>query len=272
MKYDYQNIIDSLSSENSKLLGLIEFYKKELIEKNDKLTELEIANKRKLEFISHLSHDFKTPLNAIIGFTRLMLEDDLDKETRLEFCENILKASGHLFQLLNYSLEIAKNVTDSMSLTYQCFNPNDVIIEVLCVLNEKLKEKEIDLKTDLVDFTIEADKRCFKQLVYNLVGNAYKYNKHKGQIYIKTSLVKNSFYFEIEDTGCGISIENEPKVFEPFAYFNPNKFKNIEQTGIGLSLCKKIINMHGGEISFKSKVDEGTIFWFYIPISFEHKK
>ena len=272
MRYDYQNIINSLSSENSKLLELIEFYKKELKEKNDQLLELEIANKRKLEFITHLSHDFKTPLNAINGFAHLMLEDDLDKKTRLEFCENILKASGHLFQLLNYSLKIAKNVTDSLSLTYQKFNPNEIILEVLCVLNEKLKEKEILVKTDMFDFTIEADKRRFKQLIYNLVGNAHKFNKNKGTIRIKTNLVKNSFYFEIEDTGCGISVENESKVFEPFAYFNPNKFNNIEQTGIGLSLCKKIINMHGGEISFKSKVNEGTIFWFYIPISFEHKK
>lgn len=272
MRYDYQNIINSLSSENSKLLELIEFYKKELKEKNDKLLELEIANKRKLEFITHLSHDFKTPLNAINGFAHLMLEDDLDKETRLEFCENILKASGHLFQLLNYSLKIAKNVTDSLSLTYQKFNPNDIILEVLCVLNEKLKEKEILVKTDMVNFTIEADKRRFKQLIYNLVGNAHKFNKNKGIIRIKTNLVKNSFYFEIEDTGCGISVENASKVFEPFAYFNPNKFNNIEQTGIGLSLCKKIINMHGGEISFKSKVNEGTTFWFYLPIDFEHKK
>lgn len=272
MKYDYQNIINSLSSENSKLLELIEFYKKELKEKNDKLVELEIANKRKLEFISHLSHDFKTPLNAINGFTRLMLEDDLDKKTRVEFCENILKASGHLFQLLNYSLEITKKVTDSVTLTYQRFNPNDIIMEVLCVLNEKLKEKETDVQTELVDFIIEADKRRFKQLIYNLIGNAHKFNKQKGKIRIKTALIKNSFYFEIEDTGCGISAENEAKVFEPFAYFNSAKFENIEQTGIGLSLCKKIINMHGGEINFKSKVHEGTTFWFYIPISLTHKK
>jgi len=272
MNYDYQNIINSLSTENSRQTELIEFYQKELKIKNDKLIELEIANKRKSEFICHLTHDFKTPLNAINGFATLLLEKNANLHPNNEYCQNILKATEHLFQLLNYTLETASTETKNVTLNYQTFNPSDVITEVLCVLNGKLKEKNINLDVQLTNFVIQADKRRFKQLIYNLVGNAYKFNKFEGKINIKTSLVKNSFYFEITDTGCGISAENESKVFEPFSYFNSEKFQNIEQTGIGLSLCKKIINMHGGEINFKSQINKGTTFWFYIPIDLKNKK
>jgi len=266
MNYDYKNIIQSLSDENIRLVKLIEFYKNELKNRNSTLLQLELSNKRKLEFICHLAHDFKTPLSAISGFATLMLDKDLDIETRLEFSQNIIKATEHLFQLLNYSLENARAENDNLPLNLQYFNPSEVIAEVLCVLNEKLKEKKLEIEINLCDFSIKADKRQFKQLIYNLVGNAYKYNKFGGYIKITTKLVDDSFYFEIEDTGCGISFENRDKIFELFYCYKNQELEDSEQTGIGLALCKKIIDLHGGKMDFDSIPNVGSVFWFYLPL------
>lgn len=266
MNYNYQNIINSLTNENLKYSQLIEFYEKELAEKKEQLLKLELANKRKLEFICHLAHDFKTPLNAIKGFATLIIEDSLSNEIQNNFCKNILTASDYLLHLVNYTLEISYNENNHIILNYEKFNPAKIIAEVLCILNEQLKGKNIIVDTQLCHLQIIADKQRFKQLIYNLIGNAYKFNKIGGQINIKTTLKENDFYFEIKDTGCGINLENQHKIFDFFACYD-HKIHNIkEHSGIGLSLCKKIIELHGGKIEFESTIELGTTFWFHIPI------
>lgn len=254
-----------LIDENIKLKQIIEEYEKEIQTSNKKLAEIAISNQRKLEFICHLSHEFKTPLNAINGFALLILENTKDKDKQTIYCKKILKAAEHMYQLLDSSIEMAKAETDKLPINYQKFNTSEVILEVMYVLNEKLKEKEITIKTELDNITIVADKRRFKQIIYNLLGNAHKFNKKGGHINIKTKRKDKLLYCEIEDTGCGIKNKDQPNIFEFFSCFNNHT--NKESTGIGLSLCKKIINMHGGEIDFISIPNKGSKFWFYIPIN-----
>lgn len=258
--------ISKLKEENSKLKNLIINKDEEIKRKKREIFQLQTKNKRKAEYISHFSHEFKVPLCAIKGFASLLLEDDLSKEKQIGFCKNILKATEHLFQIINYNIDIVRAETNKINLIYEEFSPSDVIKEVVSVLEEKIKEKNIKLYLNMQKTLLIADKRLFRQLIYNLVGNAYKYNKINGKIVINTFCKEGNFYFKIKDTGCGIDIEKQKKVFEFFSNINTYVYDCSESSGIGLSLCKKIINLHSGEIDFVSKDNKGCWFWFYLPL------
>lgn len=260
-----EKALKHFKSENHELKKQLLNTEKELQKLNLKLLEAEISNKRKLEFIGYLSHEFKTPLNAINGFTSLMLETELPRETRVRFCKNIIKAFKHLYQILESTIETARAESDKIILSFEEFDTSEVINEVLSVLEEKIKIKNIHITHNLTKTIICADKRRFRQLVYNLVGNACKFNRYNGNIEIKTSCEGKKFYFEIQDTGYGIEPEKQAEIFEFFSHIENKNTDNKEGSGIGLSLCKKIINLHGGEIDFESYPQKGTKFWFFIP-------
>lgn len=245
----------------------VEELQAEIDELNYKLLESELCNKRKLEFLAYLAHEYKTPLNAIQGFTSLMEEKETDRITQLKYCKNILSACSHLYQIMQYTINTARAESDNINLVCEKFSPSEVIYEIAEVLSVKIKQKNIKLEISAPKDEIYADKRRFKQLIYNLFGNAYKFNKTDGEIEIKSFCTKENYYFEISDTGCGIPLEKQNKVFDFFNTVNENRFKGDICSGMGLSLCKKIINMHGGKINFKSSENIGSIFWFYIPIT-----
>ena len=223
-------------------------------------------NALRLEFIAHLAHEIKTPLNAIIGFASLMEERELSREKQIKFCKNIISASKHLLNITEATIDTSRAAANKISLLYSEFVPQSVIIEVLSILEEQIVKKHLHLITDFVNSIIMADQRRFKQLIFNLVSNAVKYNKVGGTIKIRTRTDGRFFRFEISDTGCGISLKERENVFEYFSGINKNSMKRLESTGIGLSLCKKIVLLHGGEINFESKVDEGSRFWFSLPV------
>ena len=222
-------------------------------------------NKRKIEFVSHLAHEFKTPLNAIIGFASLLSESSNLDEKQKKYCKNILSASNHLLHLSEYAIDMAWIEVDNLELNYSDFYPHKIVEEVLAILEEKITCKHLLVKTKLSKSLICADKRRFKQLVYNLVGNAIKYNVLGGSICIKTSFDKDVFFFCIKDTGIGISEESQNKVFDIFSNISNSYVCNMECRGIGLSLCKKIVNLHNGEVDFSSQKNVGSEFWFSLP-------
>lgn len=258
--------IKKLKEENSMLKKFIVEKDEEIKLKKREIFQLQTQNKRKAEYISHFAHEFKVPLCAIKGFASLLLEDELSKEKQVSFCKNILKATEHLFQIINYNIDIVRAETNKINLIYEEFSPSDVIYEVVSVLEEKIKEKNIKLYLNMQKTLLIADKRLFRQLIYNLVGNAYKYNKINGKIVINTFCKDNKFYFKIKDNGCGIDIDKQKEVFEFFSNINTYVYDSSENSGIGLYLCKKIIKLHGGDIDFVSKDNKGCLFWFYLPL------
>lgn len=230
-------------------------------------SKIELSYRRKLEYIAHLSHEFKTPLNAINGFTMLMYNTEFPREQQVKYHRNILNASKHLSQVAEYSMDMARAETDNLKLRYEKFSPAEVISEVLAILDEKISEKAITLIKRLDDVSVNADKRRFKQLIYNLVGNALKFNKHAGEIEVISKIKGENYYFEVRDTGEGIHPDEQDKIFEFFSHINHGKFENKEGSGIGLSLCRKIVNLHKGEINFRSQLSNGSIFWFVLPVN-----
>lgn len=251
---------------NKKLIHRIEILEQELKIFRTKLKEMDAKNNLQLEFIVHLAHEFKTPLSAIYGFAQLMQERDLERKKQIRFLKNIINASKHMANLLAYTIDMAMAQTDKIVLKIEEFSPSDVIEEVLSVLEIKIQEKSIQLTKELASGVICADKRRFRQVIFNLVGNAYKFNRQGGFIKIRTVFEDKNFYFEIHDTGIGIPEQEQNKIFEFFTHINIDRFENEDRSGIGLSVCKKIVNLHGGEITFESCYQKGSVFRFYLPI------
>lgn len=231
--------------------------------------ESEKRNKLKVQFLAGISHEFKTPLNSIIGFAEILRLKNGD-ERSFKYINNILQSSNHLLTLIQDVLDIAKPRYSSLELNHSEFNTKHEILLVITAFEKMMKEKELDLKYTLMDIKIAADKKRFRQLIYNLISNAVKFNKTKGKINILTYVAENKFFFEITDTGDGISKRNYKKIFEFFSQVNRSQLKRQLGSGIGLALCKMITEAHGGYIDFTSQIKKGSTFWFSLPL-IKHK-
>lgn len=227
--------------------------------------ESERQNKRKIEFLAGISHEFKTPLNSIIGFSEIIKLQTTDSENS-KYINNILHSSKHLLSLIEDVIDVSKSQYKLLELSYTDFKPKNEIIQILSTLDEMLKEKNINLNYTLSDIEISADAKRFRQLIYNLVSNAIKFNKIGGDINIITYIKGKKFFFEIHDTGDGISKKDYQKIFNFFSQVNRSQLKRQLGSGVGLALCKKITDAHDGGIYFKSVYKKGSSFWFYLPI------
>jgi signal transduction histidine kinase len=231
--------------------------------------ESEKQNKRKMEFLAGIAHEFKTPLNAIIGFAEMLQEkaQNLKHLDSLKYIVNILQGSRHLLSLIEDIIDVSKSQYKSMELNYTVFSPRDEIIKILQTLEKMFEEKNIELNYTLSYVKISADIKRFRQLIYNLVSNAIKFNEQNGKVTVFTYVTNEHFFFEITDTGDGISKKNYDKIFNFFSQVNRSQLKRQSGSGVGLALCKRIIDAHGGNISFSSQIKKGSTFWFDLPIT-----
>lgn len=222
--------------------------------------------KERTEFLASVAHEFKTPLNAIIGFSDILNEktqDDTDKK----FLYNISQSSIYLMELIQSILDYSRSEYKPFDLKHEKFRPKTVIENILESFDKICKEKKITFNYTLSDIIITADLTRIKQVLYNLISNAVKFSKENSVISIVTYLNnKNEFIFEIQDKGEGISKKDLGKIFNFFTQVNRGQMKRQHGSGIGLALCRKILQAHGGEIYVKSKLHGGSTFWFSIPI------
>ncbi|MFA7659121.1 MAG: GAF domain-containing sensor histidine kinase [Candidatus Gastranaerophilaceae bacterium] len=228
--------------------------------------ESEKRNKSKIEFLAGISHEFKTPLNSIIGFSEILKAKAQNREN-FKYINNILQSSKHLLTLIEDVLDVSKSQSNILELNYTLFSPKNEISQIVLALEKMVQEKDISLNYTLTDIKISADIKRFRQLIYNLVSNAIKFNKQNGKINILTYVKEGKFFFEITDTGDGISKRSQEKIFDFFSQVNRSQLKRQLGSGVGLALCKIITDAHKGEINFKSKIKKGSSFWFSLPIS-----
>lgn len=227
--------------------------------------ENERTFKERMEFLASISHEFKTPLNSIIGFSDILSAKNNNFELD-KYIKNISNSSKFLLDLILDVLDLSRSQSRKMELQYEKFSPKQVILEILDSLENQLKEKNIEVRYTLMEMQISADIRRFRQLVLNLISNAVKFNKINGKITIVSYLnEKDEFVFEIKDTGDGISKKDYSKIFKFFSQVNQNQLKRQQGSGIGLFLCKTIVDAHKGTIDFKSRLNYGSTFWFTIP-------
>ena len=153
-----------------------------------------------------------------------------------------------------------------MELKYETFRPMEVIKDIIYSFDEVIKEKNVNFSYTLMDVELTADLKRFKQLIYNLISNALKFNKPDGKIVVVAYVDENKNYiFEIKDSGDGIRKKDYEKIFNFFSQVNRDKLKRQQGSGVGLALCKVITNAHHGDIGFKSRLNSGSTFWFSLP-------
>ncbi len=238
----------------------------------DLYQKLKQSNTHKVEFIASLSHEFKTPLNTIIGFSEILKYDDtLNKIQINKYMQNILNCSKHMLRLIEDIQDAAIAETGNISIHKEKFNTKYLINETIAQLESLIHKKNLSLSIQLVDTIITADIKRFRQIIYNLFSNAVKFSNINGKIKVITYLHDDKFLFEINNTGQLIDPKEKNKMFELFYQGASSKQITQEGAGIGLALCKKIIDLHNGEIDFNSEEGNGTTFWFSLPIK-ESKK
>lgn len=252
---------------------------RELEKANRELTK---ANQMKGRFISNMSHELRTPLNSILGFSEILLEKtfgDLN-EKQLRHVSNIFASGKHLLQLVNNILDLAKIEAGKIDLSYEDFIVKDAVGEVVMIMHSLSAKKSIKVEIEIAPGveTFNADKVKFKQILYNLISNAIKFTPEGGSAGIRINHVVNRdsmlpwalqgqdfMKVAVWDKGIGIKGEDKERIFEEFEQIDPSLSKNYQGTGLGLALTKRLIDLHGGQISVNSTYGQGSEFVFYLP-------
>ena len=233
--------------------------------------EAEKANLVKSEFLSSMSHDLRTPLNAVLGFGELLKYDPSEalSSNQSGYVEQIIKGGKHLLNLINDILDLAKIEADKVDLFIEELDLYSVLDECIILiqpLSEAYNIKINDNYKNQENKFIQADNTRLKQILLNILSNAIKYNKENGSITIERQVIdKRKLRINIIDTGLGIATDKQADIFTPFFRVDNND-SSIEGTGIGLTLSKKLIKIMNGSIGFVSEINKGSTFWIEIPI------
>lgn len=265
--FDTENKITHFVAVKEDITESIKSQKALLLAKQD----AEKANQAKSIFIAHMSHEVRTPLNAILGFSQLLIDDADISSNQKSKLQIINKNGEHLLSIINEILEVSKIEAGRMSLNITSFNIYTLLEDINNTFHLRVKEKSIGIQ-----FIIENNLPCFlitdevklRQILINLIGNAVKFT-YEGTVRIYVSLSSQSenrlLHFSVKDTGIGIAEKDLDKIFNNFVQINQGS--HIEGgTGLGLAITRKFIESLGGEITVESKLGEGSNFSFYIPI------
>lgn len=270
---EWSRVVDSYSS----LIMFIGIFSIVVVAtKNNYLKQSKLAQKSdklKSAFLANMSYEIRTPLNAIVGFSKLMTKRELTKEKKENYANLINDNSNYLMQLVSDILDISQIESGQLKINLQNVNVNELLERLFQNFKHLLAQsvkKEVKLLTDIpVDtFIMEVDGTRLEQIVSNLINNAIKFT-NEGYIKFGYFLEGNNVIFYVEDTGIGIKEEFQPEIFNRFVKNEEDtELKFIRGTGIGLSLSKDLVEMLGGNIWFNSRYHEGSIFYF----SLHHKE
>lgn len=227
--------------------------------------EAESANRAKSQFLSSMSHELRTPMNAMLGFAQLMDMDQTLPDEHRESVGQILCAGGHLLKLINDILSLAKIEAGSIDLSIEAFDCVALIGECVAMIGPLTEKQGIRIEVAVsAPVVLQADRRFLKQVLLNLLSNAIKYNRSGGSVYIDAAAEFGAVRLSVADTGYGIPLDRLPELFLPFNRLGAES-KNIEGSGIGLSVCKQLVEAMGGEIQVSSDPGEGCVFQMTLP-------
>jgi two-component system, cell cycle sensor histidine kinase DivJ len=233
----------------------------------------EQADASKTRFLATMSHELRTPLNAIIGFSEMIVQEDvlmIDAIRRKEYAQLINDSGQHLLSVVNGILDMSKMETGNFEISPEPFAPRAALINCCNLLALKARENAIDLVTrapeDLPVMT--GDPRAFKQIVLNLVANAIKFTERGGSVTVSAAVEGSRLVLRVSDTGVGISTDDLKRIGDPFFQASKTYQRRHEGTGLGLSIVKSLVGLHAGEMTVQSKLDEGTTVIVALPLAF----
>jgi signal transduction histidine kinase len=231
--------------------------------------QLEQSSRYKSEFLANMSHELRTPLNAILGFSEILLDItmNLTAGERTEFLRNIHSSGQHLLGLINDILDLAKIEAGKMDLHAEEMPVTEALQEVTAILEPMARQQGLQLRTvGAADArVIKADRSKFKQVLYNLLSNAVKFTPAPGTITVTVKDSPDQLTVSVEDTGIGMKPEDLPKLFREFEQIDGSYTRRYQGTGLGLALCRRFVEMHGGRIWAESQFGKGSVFTFTIP-------
>jgi len=231
--------------------------------------QLEQSSRYKSEFLANMSHELRTPLNAIMGFSEILLDVtmNLTAGERTEFLRNIHSSGQHLLGLINDILDLAKIEAGKMDLHAEEMPVMEALQEVTAILDPMARQQGLQLRmVGAAEATvIKADRSKFKQVLYNLLSNAVKFTPAPGVITVSVRDSPEQLTVSVEDTGIGMKPEDLPKLFREFEQIDGSYTRRYQGTGLGLALCRRFVEMHGGRIWAESQFGKGSIFTFTIP-------
>jgi GAF domain-containing protein len=248
----------ALAIQNARLFREIE----------EKSHQLQVASQHKSEFLANMSHELRTPLNAIIGFSEVLAEKMFGElnEKQEEYSKDIHASGQHLLSLINDILDLSKIEAGRMELELSDFHLPTALDSALTLVRERAGRRSIALHLSVDERLghIQADERKVRQVVLNLLSNAIKFTPEGGRIDVTAMPTDGFVEVSVSDTGVGIAPEDQEKVFEEFRQVGTAD-KKAEGTGLGLTLCRKFVELHGGRIWVQSQVGTGSTFTFTIP-------
>ena len=240
----------------------------------------ETANKAKSTFLSNMSHDIRTPMNAIIGFTTLAVSNIDDKKRVRDYLGKILSSSNHLLSLMNDILDMSRIESGKIHLEETEVSLSDVLHDLKTIISGQIHAKQLELYMDAMDVTNEdvyCDKTRLNQVLLNLLSNAVKFTPAGGTVSVRIrqypGTVKGSELYEIrvKDNGIGMSQEFVQKIFSPFERERTSTVSRIQGTGLGMAITKNIVNMMGGTIEVLTEQGKGTEFIVRLPFRIQSK-
>jgi len=229
--------------------------------------ELESASRHKSEFLASMSHELRTPLNAVIGFSQVLRQQMFGElnEKQVEYVDDILSSGQHLLNLINDILDLAKVEAGRMELQPASFALPETLRNAMAMVRERATRQEVTLAVEIDDSVgeIEADERKVKQILFNLLSNAVKFTPAGGTVTLAARTDASRAIISVRDTGVGISPEDQARIFEDFYQLSPGMTQ--EGTGLGLALTKRLVDLHGGELTVESTPGGGSTFTVWLP-------
>ena len=242
---------------------------------SDAVAAAETANRAKSTFLSNMSHDIRTPMNAIIGFTTLAISNIDDKDRVKDYLTKTLASSNHLLSLINDVLDMSRIESGKIHLEEVEVNLSDVLHDLKTIVSGQIHAKQLELYMDAMDVTDEdvyCDKTRLNQILLNLLSNAIKFTPAGGTVSVRVRQLAGQargcgqYEFRIKDNGIGMSPEFAKRIFEPFERERTSTVSRIQGTGLGMAITKNIVDMMGGTIEVQTAQGKGSEFIVRVPL------